>query len=139
MLHDPQRAGEVLADLKELGVGLALDDFGTGYSSLEHLKRLPVNELKIDKSFVMAMDRDAGRPGDRRLDRRARPLARACASWPRASSPSPRPRCSRRSAATSPRASTTPRRYPPEQLPDLVRSAASAQLGIANFTPVSAG
>ena len=59
MLHDPQRAGEVLADLKALGVGLALDDFGTGYSSLEHLKRLPVNELKIDKSFVMSMDRDA--------------------------------------------------------------------------------
>ncbi len=59
MLHDPQRAGEVLGDLKALGVGLALDDFGTGYSSLEHLKRLPVNELKIDKSFVMSMDRDA--------------------------------------------------------------------------------
>ncbi len=64
MLHDPQRAGEVLADLKELGVGLALDDFGTGYSSLEHLKRLPVNELKIDKSFVMTMDRD---PADRAI------------------------------------------------------------------------
>ena len=59
MLHDPQRAGEVLAELKALGVGLALDDFGTGYSSLEHLKRLPVNELKIDKSFVMA---DGPRP-----------------------------------------------------------------------------
>ena len=64
MLHDPQRAGEVLADLQELGVGLALDDFGTGYSSLEHLKRLPVNELKIDKSFVMSMDRD---PADRAI------------------------------------------------------------------------
>ena len=64
MLHDPQRAGEVLADLAELGVGLALDDFGTGYSSLEHLKRLPVNELKIDKSFVMTMDRD---PADRAI------------------------------------------------------------------------
>jgi EAL domain-containing protein (putative c-di-GMP-specific phosphodiesterase class I) len=59
LLHDPQRAGEVLHDLRALGVGLALDDFGTGYSSLEHLKRLPVDELKIDKSFVMAMDRVA--------------------------------------------------------------------------------
>jgi diguanylate cyclase len=58
MLHDPQRAGEVLHDLRELGVSLALDDFGTGYSSLEHLKRLPVDELKIDKSFVMSMDTD---------------------------------------------------------------------------------
>jgi diguanylate cyclase len=64
MLHDPQRAGEVLHDLRELGVGLALDDFGTGYSSLEHLKRLPVDELKIDKSFVMSMDRD---PADRAI------------------------------------------------------------------------
>ena len=64
MLHDPQRAGDVLADLAELGVNLALDDFGTGYSSLEHLKRLPVNELKIDKSFVMTMDRD---PADRAI------------------------------------------------------------------------
>jgi diguanylate cyclase (GGDEF)-like protein len=64
MLHDPQRAGEVLADLAALGCNLALDDFGTGYSSLEHLKRLPVNELKIDKSFVMTMDRD---PADRAI------------------------------------------------------------------------
>jgi diguanylate cyclase (GGDEF)-like protein len=64
MLHDPQRAGEVLRDLKEMGVGLSLDDFGTGYSSLEHLKRLPVDELKIDKSFVMTMDRD---PADRAI------------------------------------------------------------------------
>jgi EAL domain-containing protein (putative c-di-GMP-specific phosphodiesterase class I) len=56
MLHDPQRAGEVLTELRALGVGLALDDFGTGYSSLEHLKRLPVDELKIDKSFVTTMD-----------------------------------------------------------------------------------
>jgi EAL domain-containing protein (putative c-di-GMP-specific phosphodiesterase class I) len=64
LLHDPQRAGEVLHDLRELGVGLALDDFGTGYSSLEHLKRLPVDELKIDKSFVMSMDRD---PADRAI------------------------------------------------------------------------
>jgi EAL domain-containing protein (putative c-di-GMP-specific phosphodiesterase class I) len=64
LLHDPQRAGEVLRDLREMGCGLALDDFGTGYSSLEHLKRLPVNELKIDKSFVMSMDRD---PADRAI------------------------------------------------------------------------
>ncbi len=64
LLHDPQRAGEVLCDLRDLGVNLALDDFGTGYSSLEHLKRLPVDELKIDKSFVMTMDRD---PADRAI------------------------------------------------------------------------
>ena len=42
-----------LRDLKDRGVTLAIDDYGTGYSSLAHLKRLPVDELKIDKSFVI--------------------------------------------------------------------------------------
>jgi EAL domain-containing protein (putative c-di-GMP-specific phosphodiesterase class I) len=74
LLHDPQRAGEVLRDLQEMGVGLALDDFGTGYSSLEHLKRLPVHELKIDKSFVMAMDHD---PADRAIVASTAALGRA--------------------------------------------------------------
>jgi diguanylate cyclase len=74
LLHDPQRAGEVLRDLQEMGVRLALDDFGTGYSSLEHLKRLPVHELKIDKSFVMAMDRD---PADRAIVASTAALGRA--------------------------------------------------------------
>ncbi len=74
LLHDPQRAGEVLRDLREMGCGLALDDFGTGYSSLEHLKRLPVDELKIDKSFVMSMDRD---PADRAIVASTAALGRA--------------------------------------------------------------
>ena len=74
LLHDPARAGEVLRDLQEMGCGLALDDFGTGYSSLEHLKRLPVHELKIDKSFVMAMDRD---PADRAIVESTAGLGRA--------------------------------------------------------------
>jgi diguanylate cyclase (GGDEF)-like protein len=59
LMADPQRALDVLAQLGELGIGLALDDFGTGYSSLAHLKRLPVQELKIDRSFVLDMTRDA--------------------------------------------------------------------------------
>jgi diguanylate cyclase len=57
LLHDPARARDVLDELREIGVGLSLDDFGTGYSSLAHLRHLNVDELKIDRSFVMQMDR----------------------------------------------------------------------------------
>jgi diguanylate cyclase (GGDEF)-like protein len=53
IMRDATYAQKILADLKRRGVCLAIDDFGTGYSSLAHLKRLPVDELKIDKSFVL--------------------------------------------------------------------------------------
>ena len=59
MLIDPERARTVLATLDKAGVGISIDDFGTGYSSLVYLKKLPVNELKIDKIFVMDMAMDA--------------------------------------------------------------------------------
>ncbi|MFI1602818.1 putative bifunctional diguanylate cyclase/phosphodiesterase [Streptomyces griseofuscus] len=52
LLEDPQRAADTLAALTGHGVKMSLDDFGTGYSSLVHLRRLPVSELKIDRSFV---------------------------------------------------------------------------------------
>jgi len=58
ILTDPVRARAVLERLSELGVGLAIDDFGTGHSSLGYLRRLPVDVLKIDKSFVLAMEED---------------------------------------------------------------------------------
>ncbi len=55
IMADPIRAADVVDRLSGLGIGLAIDDFGTGYSSLSYLKRLPVSEIKIDKSFVMSM------------------------------------------------------------------------------------
>jgi diguanylate cyclase (GGDEF)-like protein len=59
LLEDPQRAADTMAGLTGHGVKMSLDDFGTGYSSLVHLKRLPVSELKIDRSFVARLVADA--------------------------------------------------------------------------------
>ncbi len=59
LMQDSTSTAAVLQDLKELGVQLALDDFGTGYSSLSHLKRFPIDTLKIDQSFVRDVATDA--------------------------------------------------------------------------------
>lgn len=58
IMEDPKKSEATLNRLAEQGFRLSIDDFGTGYSSLAYLKRLPVNELKIDKSFVFGMRAD---------------------------------------------------------------------------------
>jgi EAL domain-containing protein (putative c-di-GMP-specific phosphodiesterase class I) len=60
IMADPMRARGVVTRLREMGVKVAIDDFGSGYSSLGYLKSLPVNDLKIDKSFVINMMEDSG-------------------------------------------------------------------------------
>jgi EAL domain-containing protein (putative c-di-GMP-specific phosphodiesterase class I) len=59
IMHNAERAVSVLNAIKDLGVRLAIDDFGTGYSSLAHLKRFPIDTLKVDRSFIREVPNDA--------------------------------------------------------------------------------
>ena len=74
LMADPRRVLATLARLERLGIAIALDDFGTGYSSMLHLRRLPLAEVKIDRSFVLGVATD---PDDAAIVRSMIDLARA--------------------------------------------------------------
>ena len=63
LMEHPETTSKVLKDLAKLGVRIAVDDFGTGYCSLSYLCRFPLDSLKIDKSFVIALNKDDARNG----------------------------------------------------------------------------
>jgi diguanylate cyclase (GGDEF)-like protein/PAS domain S-box-containing protein len=69
IMEDPQTARIVLQELAEIGVGCAIDDFGMGYSSLSYLAQFPATVLKIDRTFVTALDVAGGAPGEPSIDR----------------------------------------------------------------------
>ena len=60
VLEDGDRSVAALQALREIGVAVSLDDFGTGYCSLSYLRRLPIDSLKIDRSFVRGLGHEAG-------------------------------------------------------------------------------
>jgi EAL domain-containing protein (putative c-di-GMP-specific phosphodiesterase class I) len=74
LMERGSKAIQQLFDIKELGVGLAMDDFGTGYSSMSQLKHLPIQKLKIDKSFIRDIPGD---PNDVAITRSIIALAHA--------------------------------------------------------------
>lgn len=60
VIEDGARTGGVLERIDDLGVGISIDDFGTGYSSLSHVRELPVQEIKVDRSFITQMEGEQG-------------------------------------------------------------------------------
>jgi diguanylate cyclase (GGDEF)-like protein len=59
VMHNPEKASRALAEIKRMGVRIALDDFGVGYSSLAHIRRYPIDTLKVDRSFIRDLEDNA--------------------------------------------------------------------------------
>jgi EAL domain-containing protein (putative c-di-GMP-specific phosphodiesterase class I) len=74
IMADPNRSRQVLHRIASRGIAVSLDDFGTGYSSLQHLRQLPLTEIKIDRSFVVSMVEN---PHDRAIVASTLDIARA--------------------------------------------------------------
>jgi diguanylate cyclase len=137
VMGESHRSKVVLEGLQELGVRLSVDDFGTGYSSLTHLRSLPVTELKIDKSFVMTMDRD---PADRAIVASTAALGRSLGLRVVAEGVESHASASVLAAIGCDLAQgfhySPP--VPADELPALVRRARHAQVGVAELRPVRA-
>ena len=58
VMHNPARMVAILTQIKDMGVRLAIDDFGTGYSSLAHIRRFPIDTIKVDRSFIRNVPKD---------------------------------------------------------------------------------
>ena len=84
IMIDPKRACEVLEALRALGLRIAVDDYGTGYCALAYLRDLPIDELKIDRSFVAQVTTRPAQRRDRPLDRSSSPTPSASRSSRRA-------------------------------------------------------
>ena len=130
LIGDVVTAMDVIERICSLGVRISVDDFGTGYSSLGRLVELPIQELKIDRSFVMDMGGDV--PARRSSARRSTSATTSASrSWPRGSRPRSSCASCARSAATPRRAFTCsarcrPTRWGPGCTSGLARSARAA-------------